>query len=98
MDEITQDTQAQASATAPAVAIPESTAPAIPLAADAPPPVVDQAPAGAVDTQADDESVAQSIGAQIARARNALQHMEEAIAREVHAALGEIESLLGMKD
>lgn len=45
----------------------------------------------------DGESVAQMVAAQLARARNAIQHMEQGVAREIHAALGEIESLLGMK-
>lgn len=45
----------------------------------------------------DDTSTTQLIGAQMARARNALAHLEETVARDVHAALAEIESLLGMK-
>lgn len=46
---------------------------------------------------AEDASVAQLVAAQMARARNALAHMEEAAAREVHAALDEIKGLLGIK-
>lgn len=45
----------------------------------------------------DDESVGQLVAAQMARARNALAHMEEAAVREVHAALDEIKGLLGIK-
>jgi hypothetical protein len=84
--------------------------PADPVAADpvAEQPDVDpetaQAAADASDNSTrtvqtdDDTSVTQMVGAQMARARNALAHLEETVAREVHAALAEIESLLGMKD
>lgn len=46
---------------------------------------------------AEDATVAQLVAAQMARARNALAHMEEAAAREVHAALDEIKGLLGIE-
>ncbi|OWT68076.1 MULTISPECIES: hypothetical protein [unclassified Achromobacter] len=46
----------------------------------------------------EDLSIGQQVGAQIARARNALERLEETVARDVHAALAEIESLLGLGD